>query len=122
MYKAMCYLRKRFFKKENVLEAFVKKKNVSTIPQSPILDINIFGVTTLYLVVFFACSFLSLVFDGYFYCICLLYVIVNNDILLRVLRAVTQNGQSEFSGPHHSLGDMYLLANIVLIQESLFCG
>ena len=78
------------------LEAFFKKESAQTIPESPFLDVNIFGMTTVYLVLFFACSFLSLFFHGYFYCICLLYVIVNNEILLRVLRAVTMNGQLNF--------------------------
>ena len=72
-------------------------------PESPFLDVNIFGITTLYLIAFVACSILSLVFDGYFYCICLLYVIVNNETLLRVLRAVTKNGQSVISVLHDLL-------------------
>ena len=57
------------------------------------LDVNIFGVLTIYMIIFLVCSILSLVyFEGYFYPICLLYIIVNNDILQRVLRAVTKNG------------------------------
>ena len=38
-----------------------------------------------------ACSALSLRFYGYFYCVCLLYVVIDNDILQRVLRSVTKN-------------------------------
>ena len=44
------------------------------------------------MILFLLCSILSLIFYGYFYCICLLYIVVNNDILVRVLRAVTKNG------------------------------
>ena len=58
------------------------------------IDVKIFGVSTLYMIVFLCCSILSFVFSGYFYCICLLFIIVNNDILKRVLRAVTKNGET----------------------------
>ncbi|XP_019849736.1 PREDICTED: inositol 1,4,5-trisphosphate receptor type 1-like isoform X1 [Amphimedon queenslandica] len=58
------------------------------------LDVGIFGVKTLYMFVFLLSSILSLGLSGYFYCICLLFIIANNDILKRVLRAVTKNGIS----------------------------
>ena len=40
-----------------------------------------------------ACSALSLPFYGYFYCVCLLHIVIDNDILQRVLRSVTKNGE-----------------------------
>ena len=42
------------------------------------------------------CSLLSLIppLRGYLYCICLLYIIEESDILRRVLQAVTKNGES----------------------------
>ena len=43
-------------------------------------------------------SILSLAFWGYFYCFCLLHIIVNNDILQRVLRSITKNGKFHLSG------------------------
>ena len=43
--------------------------------------------------VFVACSALSIPFYGYFYCICLLHIVIDNDILQRVLRSVTKNGK-----------------------------
>jgi inositol 1,4,5-triphosphate receptor type 1 len=61
---------------------------------STCLDVGILGVTTIYMIVFLCCSILGLALQGYFYCICLLFVIFNNDILQRVLRAVTKNGVS----------------------------
>ena len=57
------------------------------------LDVGIFGVPTLYMFVFLFSSILSLGLSGYFYCVCLLFIIANNDILKRVLRAVTKNGK-----------------------------
>ena len=39
-----------------------------------------------------ACSALSLPFYGYFYCVCLLHIVIDNDILQRVLNSVTKNG------------------------------
>ncbi len=42
---------------------------------------------------FFAASVASLPLYGYFYPFCLLHIVVNNDILQRVLRSVTKNGE-----------------------------
>ena len=56
--------------------------------------INIYGLRTVYTVLFVLASILSLAFYGYFYALCLLHIIVNNDILQRVLRSVTKNGNS----------------------------
>ena len=38
-------------------------------------------------------SVLSLFFYGYFYCLCLFHIVVDNDILQRVLKSVTKNGE-----------------------------
>lgn len=59
-------------------------------------SVNLFGATTLYVIIFLASSVLSLAlanlgYIGYFYCLCLLYVIINNDILQRALQSVTKN-------------------------------
>ncbi len=43
--------------------------------------------------VFVAASIASLICFGYFYPFCLLHIVVNNDILQRVLRSVTKNGE-----------------------------
>ena len=42
---------------------------------------------------FLTCSALSLQFYGYFYCFCLLHVVIDNEILQQVLRSVTKNGE-----------------------------
>ena len=47
---------------------------------------------------FVVASIISLAFIGHFYSFCLLYIIVNNDILQRVLRSVTKNGKIHLSG------------------------
>ena len=39
-----------------------------------------------------ACSALSLPFYGYFYCVCLLYVVIDNNTIQQVLRSVTKHG------------------------------
>ncbi|XP_065910466.1 inositol 1,4,5-trisphosphate-gated calcium channel ITPR1-like [Dysidea avara] len=57
-------------------------------------DQNFFGLKTMYYIVFVLCSAVSLYFYGYFYCICLFHIVVDNDILQRVLRSVTKNGSS----------------------------
>lgn len=61
-------------------------------PEQTYSAINIYGLRTAYVVLFLLASILSLAFYGYFYALCLLHIIVNNDILQRVLRAVTKNG------------------------------
>ena len=73
---------------------FVSTGKVIVITPPPnLLDVNLLGIRSIYVIVFLACSVLSLVFYGYFYCICAFYIIVKNDILQRVLRAVTKNGR-----------------------------
>ena len=62
----------------------------------------------MYVVLFLLASTLSLAFYGYFYALCLLHIIVNNDILQRVLRAVTQNG-----------GYIHLLPMVLILLCSL---
>ena len=61
-------------------------------PEQTYSSINIYGLRTVYVVLFLLASILSLAFYGYFYALCLLHIVVNNDILQRVLRAVTKNG------------------------------
>lgn len=48
----------------------------------------------LYHAALLALSVLSLFFYGYFYCFHLFHVVVDNDILLRVMQAITKNGKS----------------------------
>ena len=55
-------------------------------------DINLFGLRTIYTVVFLCCSVLSLFSYGLLYSVCLLYIVVNNDILQRALQSLTKNG------------------------------
>ena len=38
-------------------------------------------------------SALSLPFYGYFYCFCLLNIVIDNEILQQVLKSVTKNGE-----------------------------
>ena len=53
---------------------------------------------TLFSQLFVMASILSLAFWGYFYCFCLLHIVVNNDILQRVLLSVTKNGKFHLLG------------------------
>ena len=62
-------------------------------PGSSYGDVNILGVTTLYVIIFFSSSALSLYLSGYLYCVCLFYIVVNNDILQRALQSITKNGR-----------------------------
>lgn len=48
----------------------------------------------LFVLLLLTCSVLGLLFDGYFFCVHLFYVAVDNDILQRVISAVTKNGAS----------------------------
>ncbi len=56
------------------------------------MDVNILGIKTTYIIIFAASSALSLYLYGYLYCVCLMYIVVNNDILQRALKTVTRNG------------------------------
>ena len=61
-------------------------------PERTYSSITVYGLRTMYMVIFLLASVISLAFWGYFYALCLLHIIVNNDILQRVLRSVTKNG------------------------------
>ena len=74
----------------------LRERTFRQLPQFTFLDVNIFGVSTLYMLVFLACSILSIAFTGYFYCVCLLFIIFTSDILQRVLRSVTLHGRSMY--------------------------
>ena len=63
------------------------------IPTYSLLDISLPCLTAVWVLVFLICSVLGIVYHGYFYSICALHVVYNNDILQRVLRAVTKNGE-----------------------------
>ena len=69
----------------------MKRRNMAP-SCSDLLDVNLLGLSTIWVLVFLTCSVLSLIWYGYFYCICALHIIVNNDRLQRVLRAITKNG------------------------------
>jgi inositol 1,4,5-triphosphate receptor type 1 len=56
--------------------------------------INWIGLQSIYFALFLLFSILSLFFDGYFYCFHLFIIVVNNDILARVLQSITRNGKS----------------------------
>ena len=62
-------------------------------------DINLFGLRTIYIVVFLCCSVLSLFSYGLLYSVCLLYIVVNNDILQRALQSVTKHGTTVLFNP-----------------------
>ena len=71
-----------------------KNGSVILIPKRSLLDISLPCLSAIWVLVFLVCSVLSIVWYGYFYCICALHIVVNNDILQRVLRAVTKNGNT----------------------------
>jgi len=88
-------------KKENKKEK--ENEKAAAASSKPFTDIMMEYINTalsfvrfsdIYHVAFLAMSVLGLVTSGYTYCFHLLHVVVGNDILLRVLQAVTKNGTS----------------------------
>jgi inositol 1,4,5-triphosphate receptor type 1 len=69
-------------------------KELSIDREESYTDVFLFGWKTIYFAVLLSCSVLSLAFWGYFYPVCLLHIVINNDILQRVLRSVTKNWKS----------------------------
>lgn len=57
-------------------------------------EMSFFSILSVYHIVFLAASVLGYLFDGYFFGFHLLHIIVGNDILERVIQAVTKNGIS----------------------------
>ena len=56
-------------------------------------DVEFFSFNPLYRLLFLLCSILSLGFSGFFYCGCVLYVFLRNDVLTQVLSAVKRSGK-----------------------------
>lgn len=73
-----------------------KLDSVISIPDRSSLDVSLPCLSAIWVLLFLVCSILSFLFDGngYFYCICALHIVFNNDILQRVLRAVTKNSKN----------------------------
>eukprot|EP00049_Salpingoeca_infusionum_P011225 m.193039 g.193039 ORF g.193039 m.193039 type:complete len:2533 (-) comp14875_c0_seq1:808-8406(-) len=55
---------------------------------------SIFGAMQLYYLLLVPMSALGIKYSGYFFCYHLFHIVIGNDILLRVMQAVTKNGQS----------------------------
>ncbi|XP_077862152.1 inositol 1,4,5-trisphosphate-gated calcium channel ITPR1-like [Saccoglossus kowalevskii] len=68
-------------------------QEVSRVRQS-YLDAKFFSQITFYYIVFFVFSICGTIFYGYFFCFHLLHIVVMNQLLKRVLLAVTLNGKS----------------------------
>ena len=57
-------------------------------------QVNFISFSSLYRIVFLLCSITALGTSGYFYCGCILYVFLRNNILQNVLTAVNRSGES----------------------------
>ena len=107
-----------YFYRYRILQIVLRERTYRQLPQFTFLDVSIFGVSTLYMLVFLLCSVLSLVFVGYFYCVCLLFIIFTSDILQRVLRSVTKHGNwfqfvlVHYHSFHHQL-HLIVVLNII---------
>ena len=66
------------------------KKPVS----SQCFEVYFISFAPLYRIIFVLCSLLALATSGYFYCCCILYVFLKNDVLHHVLTAVRRSGRS----------------------------
>ncbi|GFS18906.1 inositol 1,4,5-trisphosphate receptor type 1, partial [Elysia marginata] len=58
------------------------------------LEVKFFSVTTFYYIIFLLCSILGTIFYGYFFSFHLLHMALMNQLLKRVIQAVTRNGVS----------------------------
>ncbi|XP_062518427.1 inositol 1,4,5-trisphosphate receptor type 1-like isoform X2 [Corticium candelabrum] len=77
-----------------VFPSFVYTIFQRDLPKESHSAMNYFGLQSLFFSGFLTCSVLALFFDGYFYCYHLFIIVVNNDILGRVLQSITRNGKS----------------------------
>ena len=86
--------------------------------ESLCFDVNFFGFNSLYRWIFLFSSFLGLIVSGYFYCICLLYIFINIDVIRHVVKAVSGKGiKMLYKSPH--LTSIYFL---YLVEQLIFIG
>ncbi|KAJ8309661.1 hypothetical protein KUTeg_011526 [Tegillarca granosa] len=74
------------------------------------LEIPIYSVKTIYYMTFLACSILGTIFYGYFFAFHLLHIAQLNQLLKRVIQAVTTNGMSLLLVALLGLGIFYIYA------------
>lgn len=60
----------------------------------PRTRLSLFSGASVYQIAFLVFSILGLLYDGYFFCFHLFHIVVGNQILIRVLRAVTEQGKA----------------------------
>jgi len=58
------------------------------------LRVNFFSLKTFYYLLFLGASCAGVAFWGYFFCFHMLHIVPRNQMLMRVLKSVTQNGTS----------------------------
>ncbi|XP_048744986.2 inositol 1,4,5-trisphosphate receptor type 2-like isoform X4 [Ostrea edulis] len=86
------------------------------------LEIEIYNFKTIYYFAFFACSILGTIFYGYFFAFHLLHISELNQLLKRVIAAVTTNGKSLLMVALLGLAVFfcYSLISFAFFRESFF--
>ena len=78
-----------------------RKKDLAFAPEYNLYDVNIISFNPLYRLIFLACSIVALGTSGYFYSGCLLYTLMENQVLLVVLSAVRRSSKMNSLWMHH---------------------
>ncbi|OWF37431.1 Inositol 1,4,5-trisphosphate receptor type 3 [Mizuhopecten yessoensis] len=86
------------------------------------LELNIYSVKAMYYVVFVACSILGTIYYGYFFSFHLLHIAELNQLLKRVIQAVTTNGMSLMLVALLGLAIMFIysLVGFAFLRERFF--
>lgn len=66
---------------------------LKTVPKSRCFDIYFLSINPIGTIFFLLSSLLGLIIYGYFYCFCLLYMLVSVDVIQHVLNAVIGKGK-----------------------------
>ncbi|XP_033730119.1 LOW QUALITY PROTEIN: inositol 1,4,5-trisphosphate receptor type 2-like [Pecten maximus] len=86
------------------------------------LELNIYSIKAMYYVVFVACSIMGTIYYGYFFSFHLLHIAELNQLLKRVIQAVTTNGMSLLLVALLGLAIMFIysLVGFAFLRERFF--
>uniref|UniRef100_A0A1X7UK67 MIR domain-containing protein n=1 Tax=Amphimedon queenslandica TaxID=400682 RepID=A0A1X7UK67_AMPQE len=91
-------------------------------------QVYFFNFRPLYCIVFLVCSIVAMGYEGYFYCGCILYAFLNNNVLQQVLIAISKSAAQLISVALLALGILLVFAVISFVflhdffdNENLFC-
>ena len=76
-------------------------RNLLDVPEIRVYEVDIISFDPVYRFIFLICSIAAITTSGYFYCGCLLYTVIRNQVFRVVLLAIRRSGKINGLWVHH---------------------